>query len=187
MPIMDVRYAAGSLDAAGKAALAEKLTDVLCRMEGGENTPGGRAFAWVCFTELAADDLWIGGGRNVGAALGPTFLVHVSIPEGYMSRAHKNEVHAWVAASVGAATGRTPSSLRLLTVIDEVTEGNWGSKGSPISLETIAAEVGQREDGPRVAWSRAYFAAKARALAAAGFPQDTGGVPLSTPRPPATP
>jgi hypothetical protein len=35
MPIMEVRYSAGRLDAAAKADLAKKLTDVLIRMEGG--------------------------------------------------------------------------------------------------------------------------------------------------------
>ncbi len=56
MPIMDVRYAAGSLDKTTKAALAQRLTDVLIRMEGGANTPGGRGFATVFFTEFAEDN-----------------------------------------------------------------------------------------------------------------------------------
>jgi phenylpyruvate tautomerase PptA (4-oxalocrotonate tautomerase family) len=61
MPIMEVRYPAGRLDAAAKADLAKKLTDVLIRMEGGVGTDGGRGFAWVLFTELPARDLWMGG------------------------------------------------------------------------------------------------------------------------------
>jgi phenylpyruvate tautomerase PptA (4-oxalocrotonate tautomerase family) len=179
MPIMDVRYATGSLDAAAKAALAARLTDILIRMEGGANTAGGRAFAWVRFTELAEDDLWIAGRSGAAAGSVPTFLVHVSIPEGYMNRAHKNQVHAWVAAAIAGATGAVASDIRILTIIDEVTEGNWGSRGMPISLESIAATVGQPADGPRLGWSRSYFAAKARAMAAAGFPADAGGLPPS--------
>jgi len=182
MPIMDVRYAVGSLDAAGKALLAERLTEVLIQMEGGANTEGGRAFAWVCFTEFAADDLWIAGRCNVASGSGPTFLVHISIPEGYMNREHKNDVHAWVASAITGATDVAASELRLLTVIDEVTEGNWGSRGSPISLESIAVAVGQPEDGPRLGWSRSYFAAKARAVVMAGFPADVGGLPPSMSR-----
>lgn len=84
MPITDVRYAVGSLDAAGKALLAERLTEVLIQMEGGANTEGGRAFARVRFAEFAADDLWIAGRCNVALGAGPTFLVHIAIPEGCM-------------------------------------------------------------------------------------------------------
>lgn len=175
MPIMDVRYATGSLDNATKADLARRLTDVLIQMEGGANTPGGRAFACVCFTEFARDDLWV-AGRCGGDAFPAAFLVHISVPEGYMNRPHKNEVHAWVASAIKAATGASTSDIRILTIIDEVTEGNWGSQGAPISLECIAATVGQPEDGPRLTWSRSYFAAKARAMAAAGFPADAGGL-----------
>ncbi len=182
MPIMDVRYATGSLDTAGKAVLAKRLTDVLIQMEGGANTAGGRAFAWVCFNELAKDDLWIAGRPDVASDAGPTFLVHVSIPEGYMNREHKNEVHASVASAIASATGVAASELRILTVIDEVTEGNWGSRGLPISLETIAVAVGQPADGQRIGWSRSYFAAKARAAATAGFPADMGGLPPSMSR-----
>jgi phenylpyruvate tautomerase PptA (4-oxalocrotonate tautomerase family) len=182
MPIMDVRYAAGSLDVAGKAALAERLTDVLVQMEGGANTSGGRAFAWVCFSEFAADDLWIAGRPTVGSEGGATFLVHISVPEGYMNRARKDEVHAWVAAAIAKAPGMATPKLRILTVIDEVTEGNWGSLGLPISLESIAVAVGQPKDGQRLGWARSYFAAKARAVSAAGFPTDMGGLPPSMSR-----
>jgi phenylpyruvate tautomerase PptA (4-oxalocrotonate tautomerase family) len=182
MPIMDVRYATGSLDTATKAVLAEHLTDVLIRMEGGANTSGGRAFAWVSFTEFAADDLWIAGRSNVAAGSAPTFLVHVSIPEGYMNRAQKNEVHTWVASAIAMATGGVAYNIHVLTIIDEVTEGNWGSRGLPISLESIAISVGQSTGGLRARWSHSYFAAKARAVAAAGFPADMGGLPPSVTR-----
>jgi phenylpyruvate tautomerase PptA (4-oxalocrotonate tautomerase family) len=177
MPIMDVRYTTGSLNAATKAILAERLTDVLIQMEGGANTVEGRAFAWICFTELAADELWIAGVAAADEV--PTFLIHVTIPEGYMNRAHKDEVHAWIGSAVTTATRTAASDTRLLTAIDEVTEGNWGNRGLPISLESISVAVGQPADGPRLSWSRAYFAAKARAMAAAGFPTDIGGLPPS--------
>jgi len=186
MPIMDVRYAAGSLDKQAKAALAQKLTDVLIRMEGGANTPGGRGFAWVFFTAFAEDDWWIGGSAGADYVAPPgKFLVHIAIPEGYMNIAHKNEVHAWVAAAIAEVTGGGAGGS-ILTIIDEVTEGDWGNAGRPISLESIAETVGQSKQGERLRWSRAYFEAKARAMAAAGYPKDAGGLfPSLTPHEPA--
>jgi phenylpyruvate tautomerase PptA (4-oxalocrotonate tautomerase family) len=178
MPIMDVRYASNTLDSTSKVALAKRLTDILIQMEGGANTQDGRNFSWVYFTEYAENDLWV-AGSNVTLRSVPAFMVHISIPEGYMNRLHKNEVHAWVASAIVDATHANLSDVQLLTIIDEVPEGNWGSRGLPISLESIAAAVGQQSDGPRIAWSHSYFAAKARAMAAAGFPTDMGGLPPS--------
>lgn len=176
MPLMDVRYAEGSLDDAMKAKLAGLLTDVLIRMEGGANTRGGRAFAWVFFSAFAARDWWIGGEADATYVSPPgKFLVRITIPEGYMNTLHKNEVHAWVAEAIGEATATPGPGDSILTVIEEVTEGNWGCAGLPISLESIAATVGQ-VGGERVLWSRRYFEAKARAREAAGYPADTGGL-----------
>lgn len=181
MPIMNVQYPAGGLDATSKADLAGRLTEVLIRMEGGAGTHGGRAFASVLFTELPRGDWWVGGVTDDTFVAPPgRFLVHVEIPEGYMSAEHKNEVHAWVAESILASTGADPKApsvgSSILVVIDEVTEGNWSAAGHPISLETIADSVGLAKDGPRFTWSKAYFEAKARMLDADRFPMDVGGL-----------
>jgi phenylpyruvate tautomerase PptA (4-oxalocrotonate tautomerase family) len=144
MPIMDVRYAKGSLAKTTKADVARRLTDVLIQMEGGANTRRGRGFAAVFFTEFDEDDWWIGG-----------------------------------------ATGTTEPGKNIQTVINEVTEGNWGNAGKPISLESIAASVGQPPNGERMKWSHSYFMAKARAIDDAGYPVGVGGVVPSLSRDPA--
>lgn len=179
MPIMDVRYPEGGLDAPAKEALARRLTDVLIAMEGGANTAGGRAFAWVLFTEIPKGDWWIGGQH---VAPPGAFLVHVTIPEGYMNTTHKTEVHAQVTDAIRQVLptpARADAGPGVLVVIDEVTEGNWGAGGKTISLEAIADSVGLPKDGPRFKWVQAYFQAKARQFAAAGYPADTGGLPPS--------
>ena len=179
MPIMDVRYPAGSLDKAAKAALAQRLTDVLIRMEGGANTRQGRAFAWVLFTEFAEDDFWVGGRTDNEFVAAPgKFLVHVTIPEGYMNAPHKSEVHAWVTSAIVDVTRAQDRAAgdSVLVVIDEVTEGNWGAGGNTISLDAIAVAVGQPKEGARFRWVQSYFGAKARAYAAAGYPSDVGGL-----------
>lgn len=179
MPIMNVHYRAGDLDRSRKADLAKRLTDVMIRMEGGANTWGGRSFAWVLFNELGEDDWWAGGETGSTYVFAPgRFLVHVAVPEGYMSGAHKSEVHAWVTEAILAANGVSDANAgkSIQVIIDEVPEGNWAAAGRTISLGSIADSVGLSKDGPRYAWSKSYFDAKARARTAAGYPQDTGGL-----------
>jgi phenylpyruvate tautomerase PptA (4-oxalocrotonate tautomerase family) len=180
MPIINVQYPEAALDAGRKSALAERLTDVLITMEGGANTVGGRAFAWVLFTPVKPDDWWIGGRKDDSGIAPPgKFLVHVTVPEGYMNAAHKSEVHEAVKAAIVDATGCAddPSAgANILVIIDEVTEGNWGAAGRTISLASIAETVGLAKDGSRFAWVRSYFDAKARQFKAAGYPVDAGGL-----------
>lgn len=55
----------GQLSAAQKADLAEELTRVLLEIEGGGDTPFGRAGSWVRFRETDRSD-WFVGGTNDG-------------------------------------------------------------------------------------------------------------------------
>lgn len=181
---MQVYYPAGGLDPSTKADIASRLTKVLIAMEGGANTHGGRAFAWVLFTEVPTGDWWVGGETSDQFVSSPgKFLVHVTVPEGYMNGAHKSEVHAAVneailVATTGISSAEAPpvTGSSILVVIDEVPEGNWGAGGRTITIDKIADTVGLPKDGPRYAWVQAYFAAKARQFAAAGYPDDTGSL-----------
>jgi phenylpyruvate tautomerase PptA (4-oxalocrotonate tautomerase family) len=180
MPIMQVHYPEDALDQRRKAALAQRLTDVLIAMEGGANTAGGRGFASVLFTPVARGDWWVGGRVDDSFVAAPgRFLVHVTVPEGYMNAAHKSEVHAAVNAAiidVAGDDGNPAAGGNVLVIIDEVPEGNWGARGQTISLARIAETVGLAKDGERFAWVRSYFDAKARQFAAAGYPGDIGGL-----------
>lgn len=185
MPIMQVHYREDALRPEQKADLAQRLNEVLLEMEGGARTKAGKAFAWVMFYPLRRDD-WYVGGETGDALVAPPgrFLVHVTIPEGYMNAAHKSEVHAAVNAAIVAATGAEDdrdAGASVLVIIDEVTEGNWGAKGRTISIASISDSVGLPKHGERYAWVTAYFQAKARLYAAAGFPSDIGGVPGTRP------
>jgi phenylpyruvate tautomerase PptA (4-oxalocrotonate tautomerase family) len=156
-------------------------------VEGGANTVGGRAFAWVLFTELQAGDWWAGGRTDDTYVAAPgRFLVHVTIPEGYMNAAHKAEVQAWVSEAIMAVAAGAPGTGgwndqlstggSLQVMIDEVTEGNWAVAGQTLGMSRIAASVGLAKDGDRFGWVKAYFGAKARQFADAGYPDDTGGL-----------
>lgn len=74
-----------------------------------------------------------------------------------------------------AASGQD-AGHSIQVVIDEVPEGNWAAAGHTISLASIADSVGLLKTGDRFAWSKSYFAAKARTHAAAGYPADAGGL-----------
>jgi hypothetical protein len=92
----------------------------------------------------------------------------VTIPEGYMNAAHKNEVHAWFMQAIAEATGNPhpqPGAGSVLVIAD----------GLPIHLASIAKTVGMPADGERMRWSHAYFDARARQFAAAGYPSDVVG------------
>lgn len=180
MPIIQVHYLEGALCPAQKAELAQRLNGLLLDMEGGARTDGGRAFAWVMFHEVRADSWYIGGDADDTLVAPPgRFLVHVTIPEGYMNTLHKSSVHANVNSSIVAVMGHADNpdvGGSILVVIDEVTEGNWGVRGKTISLASIAETVGLPKDGERFAWVQDYFDAKARLYASAHFPPDTGGL-----------
>jgi phenylpyruvate tautomerase PptA (4-oxalocrotonate tautomerase family) len=95
-----------------------------------------------------------------------------------MNAAHKREVQAWVTEAilgVASASG-ADAGHSIQVIIDEIPEGNWAAAGQTISLANIAESVGLSKTGPRFAWSKTYFAAKARARAAAGYPTDAGGL-----------
>jgi phenylpyruvate tautomerase PptA (4-oxalocrotonate tautomerase family) len=183
MPIINLTCVEGALGADDKARLAQKLTETLIAMEGGADTRGGRAFAHVIFNEVRRENWWVGGACDDRYVDPPgRFLAHVTIPEGYMNSAHKDEVHAWIhAAIVGVVGGEQAAPTQsVLTVIDEVPEGNWGAGGRRIGMDSIAGVVGLAH-ADRLAWTRAYFEAKARARATAGYPADTGGLLSSDP------
>ena len=60
MPILQIFYPQGQLDFKRKTTLAQKLTDILIRMEGGAATNAGRAFATVIMTESDAQSWFVG-------------------------------------------------------------------------------------------------------------------------------
>jgi phenylpyruvate tautomerase PptA (4-oxalocrotonate tautomerase family) len=177
---MQIYHPENTLTAPQKQALASRLTDVLLRMEGGAKTPGGLAFATVLFTPVAHGDWWVGGSIDATYVQPPgKFLVRVSIPEGYMNQVQKSEVHGSVNAAfleVFQIVQSPGAGANILVTIEEITEGNWGSRGRTISLADIAQSVGLSKTGARFQWVRNYFAAKARQFAAAGYPADTGGL-----------
>ena len=124
-------------------------------MEGGAKTPGGLAFATVLFTEVPEADWWVGERTDTTYVAPPPlgkFLVRVSVPEGYMNKTRKTEVHVAVNAAIIAIAGNPGDpnqGANVLVIIDEVPEGNWGARGQTISLAMIADTVGLAKTSER--------------------------------------
>jgi len=178
MPVIQLYHAKGVLDPGQKTLMAQRLTEVLLSMEGGAKTPGGLAFASILFTEVPAEDWWVGGKTDGSYVTAPgRLLARVTIPEGYMSQQHKTEVHVDVHNAIMESLGAPATEgSGVLVILEEVTEGNWGAGGHTISLASIAKTVGLAPDSERYQWVQAYFQAKARQFAAAGYPPGTGGL-----------
>ena len=180
MPIMQIYYPKGQLDRDRKMALAQKLTSVLIMMEGGAGTNAGRAFATVLMSEVDAESWFVGGHLDsTYVAKAGKFIIYVTIPEGYMNAAHKTEVHSWINAAILETMNcqTIPNAgANIMVVINEVPEGNWGANGKTIGMDSISVAVGLAKESERFMWVERYFAAKSRALRAAGYPADVGGV-----------
>ena len=177
MPMVTIDSPAGTLTSSQKATLAEDLTCVLLEIEGGGDTPFGRAGTSVRFREIAAGD-WYIGGRNDGTYVSPSglFLVQIYVPEGLLDQASRSHAHKAVTEAVARVAGFTLEDARHVWVeVFEWPEGVLASGGNTIGLFRIAARAGHRADHPVLAFPRAYFDAKDRLLDAHGFPEGTTG------------
>lgn len=179
MPLVTVECPAGQLSAAQKADLAEELTRVLLEIEGGGDTPFGRAGSRVRFREMNRAD-WFVGGTNDGnhvSASGP-FLVELNVPEGLLDQQRISLAHKATNDAIARVTGAgdDPAATRSVWIqIFEWPEGHLAVSGRTNSLFGIARLAGHPTDHPVLEFPRAYFAAKDRWYNAHDFPEQTAG------------
>jgi phenylpyruvate tautomerase PptA (4-oxalocrotonate tautomerase family) len=176
---MTVEHASGTLDAAQKKQLAEDLTRVILEIEGGADTPEGRAIAWLRFKEIDTSDWFIGGvaDGSFESASGK-FLIELNVPEGSMNQVRKTACHKAITAAVLKVRGvaATDEAARSIWVqIFEWQEGHLATGNRTSSLLGIAKRINLPADHPMLEFPRAYFAAKDRWYDAHGFPEHTAG------------
>jgi phenylpyruvate tautomerase PptA (4-oxalocrotonate tautomerase family) len=151
MPMIDFTFPAGALDAETKAGLVEELATTLLRAERAPDTEFFRSITWVYAHEVPADALFV-GGRPGGE---PRFRIEVKIPEGALSDRRKAELVAGFNEVVSRAAGLSEEDgLRVWTLINEVTDGNWGAAGQVIRFaQLVEMAKGEREktDAPEPA------------------------------------
>jgi phenylpyruvate tautomerase PptA (4-oxalocrotonate tautomerase family) len=145
MPMIDLTYVRGSLDQQALGQLTDKLVTALLRAERAPDTPFLRDNTLVYLHDLdpAAQSV---GGRGPGT---PRFRVEVTVFEGALSQARKEQLAADVHVAVCAAAGIDPEGAKafyIWTLIHEIPEGNWAGGGKIIYYRQVKGLVA--DDAP---------------------------------------
>lgn len=177
MPMICVDYPSGQLSDEQKASLAEDLTRILLEIEGGGDTPFGRAGSLVRFRELPRAD-WFVGGKNDDTYVtrNGLFLVEIFVPEGLLDQDRVTLAHQQATQAIARIIGMDASGLRHVWIqIFEWPEGSLASGGQTATLFGIAKRAGHAADHPVLSFPRAYFDAKHKLLDANNFPENVSG------------
>lgn len=145
MPMVDLTYVRGSLDQQALGQLTDELVTALLRAERAPDTPFLRDNTVVYLHDLdpAAQSV---GGRGPGA---PRFRVEMTVFEGALSQARKEQFAADVHVAVCAAAGIDPEGAKafhIWTLIHEIPEGNWAGGGKIIYYRQVKGLVA--DDAP---------------------------------------
>jgi phenylpyruvate tautomerase PptA (4-oxalocrotonate tautomerase family) len=140
MPMIDLTYVRGSLDQQALGRLTDELVAALLRAERAPDTPFLRDNTLVYLHDLdpAAQSV---GGRGPGA---PRFRVEMTVFEGALSQARKEQLAADVHVAVCAAAGVDPEGAKafhIWTLIHEIPEGNWAGGGKIIYYRQVKGLV----------------------------------------------
>jgi phenylpyruvate tautomerase PptA (4-oxalocrotonate tautomerase family) len=134
MPMLELTYPKGSLSPEARAELLEELATRMLAAEKAPDTDFFRSITWVYANEIDPDAIAV-GGRPGGE---PRFRVNVTVPEGALSDRRKGIlVDSFNQAVVQAAGLPESEGLRVWTIINEVTDGNWGAAGQQIRYQQL--------------------------------------------------
>jgi phenylpyruvate tautomerase PptA (4-oxalocrotonate tautomerase family) len=148
MPIMDLTYPAGTFTAEARTELVDELTSVLLHAERAPDTEFFRSVTWVYVHELPEGTLLVGGQP----AAEPTFLLRATVPQGALSERRKAELVSEATRVLLAAAGLgEQDALRVMVLIGEVPEGNWGAAGNVIHFEQLRQMAAAEREQPGAA------------------------------------
>jgi phenylpyruvate tautomerase PptA (4-oxalocrotonate tautomerase family) len=143
MPMLELTYPKGSLTPDAREELLEALATNMLAAEKAPDTEFFRSITWVYANEIDPDGIAVGG--RPGAE--PRFRVQVTVPEGALSDRRKGILVDTFNQAVLRAAGLPESEgLRVWTIINEVTDGNWGAAGQQIRYkQLVELAAGERE------------------------------------------
>ena len=144
MPMIDLTFPQGALEAEQRSELVEQLTTVLLRAERAPDTEFFRGITWVYVNELPGEAV-LAAGRPVAA---PTFRVQVTTPEGALSDRRRAELVAEATRVVREVAGIPESDgLRIWVLCHEVPEGRWGAAGQIVQFSQLVAAADEARAG----------------------------------------
>jgi phenylpyruvate tautomerase PptA (4-oxalocrotonate tautomerase family) len=151
MPMFDLAYPEGALDADQRAHAVERLTSALLRHEGApDDNPRVLGMAWGLVHELPEGAINIGGRP----AAKPVYRVMLTVPLGTLlhgpggAASRRNLVREVTEILLEAeGTEYSPEeSFRVYCILREVEDGYWGGFGTTFRMEDIIA-IGMPEAG----------------------------------------
>jgi phenylpyruvate tautomerase PptA (4-oxalocrotonate tautomerase family) len=157
MPMIDLTYPEGALEAEARAEAVEKLTAALLRNEGADDNAQTRAMSWTVVHELPAEALNVGGTP----AERPVYRLTITVPEGTLlqgpgpvgAQSRRNLVREATEILL-AAEGSEYSDAeagRVYCIVREVSDGYWGGMGTTFRMDDIVATA--TPDAPQTAVS----------------------------------
>jgi phenylpyruvate tautomerase PptA (4-oxalocrotonate tautomerase family) len=157
VPMIDLYVPEGALTPEAEEKLVERLTGILVRAEGFEETNEAMRSATVTWLHRAPRQFVAGKPADA-----PRYKVVTTVPEGQLN----SESRAWAVAQVTEAVldaeeGRWPRNTRRVWVFSpEIPEGQWGSGGVLNPLASILTRVYEPQEArelanKRIAHSRA--------------------------------
>ena len=143
MPIMDLTFPAGALDADQQQRVADELTTALLRAERAPDTDFFREITWVFLHELGAGHV-LSAGRPVDK---PLFRLEVTTPEGALSDRRRAEMVENATRIIRDVAGiGDEDALRVWVLCREIAEGSWGAGGQVIRFQQLReAAAAERE------------------------------------------
>jgi phenylpyruvate tautomerase PptA (4-oxalocrotonate tautomerase family) len=148
MPMLELTYPKGAIAPEAREELLQELATKMLAAEKAPDTEFFRSITWVYANEIDPDSIAVGG--RPGAE--PRFRVQVTVPEGALSDRRKGIlVDSFNQAVLQAAGLPESEGLRVWTIINEVTDGNWGAAGQQIrykQLVELAAGEREKEGAP---------------------------------------
>ena len=142
MPLMDLTFPAGAIDAGARAGLIDDLTTALLRAERAPDTDFFRSITWVFVNELPADNVYA-AGRPVEA---PIARLIVTTPDGALSDRRRAEMVEAATQLIRDALGiaEADALTRIWVVHRTVADGSWGAGGQVVRFSQLR-ELAARE------------------------------------------
>ncbi len=175
MPMVNVTAPISTFNEQQRADLAERLTHVLLMIEGGTDTPAGRAIAYVTFSDIEPDRWYVGGNLDDTYAYpGGRVVFDVTVPEGSCNQQRKSRIHDAVNTALCDTLGISPETRHrgasAWVIIHEVREGHWGAGGRSISVRDVAKIAQMAPD--RADYYEPLLAARRRLHESLSYPED---------------